>query len=273
MAKDVGSNCILTIAGTSVFAKLQQSSPDFNRAMQPIIVANGAAPLIGYSPSTGAKSGFKTGFHIPVTGAATLLNAMLSSTPFIVKMQFGATGGASVASCLLTDLTVSGSSGGDIMATAMFESSALPTVGATATAASVVDVFKFIDVTSVTMPTGTTYADVSAFSFNIKRSLSAFHGNSSTGIAKYLQPAITEVKTSSTILKTTDGQGTTAIIPCVTTGDVVILLTQVCAGGNTLTLTASASFYDGYPTVSGSETQFVEESASCTANLGGFTIA
>lgn len=273
---DVGVDAILQIGTISVYADLQATSPDFNRAMQPIILATGTGNSVaGYQPSTGAKSGFKTKFALPYTAPATLLNAILSSTPFPITLYLGTAGGAKVLNNLCTDLQVSGAEGGGIDCTATFDSSALPTITPTAPSAPTGGVFKFVDATSVLLVSGTTYTDFSRFSFRVTRKLATYKGNSSTGIAKYLKIVRTECMLDADVLKVGDGEGTAAIGLCPTVHDCAVLLTQICpaAGLATTTMTCLSGFYQGYPQVSGTVEDWISEAVSATSDTASFSIA
>jgi hypothetical protein len=280
---DVGVNCTLSIGATVIPANLQGCSPDVNRAVRPIVLALGLANnLVGYAPSTSAKSGFMVDFDVPygATGTtATLLNALLASAGSTISMQFGTAGGVSVATCIASSVAISGKEGGNINCKATLESVALPTVGATVGAGTNQDVFKFSDVASITLPSAVTYTDVNGFSFTVKRNLAAYHGNSTTGIAKRLKITRTEVMTQAEYLKNGDGEGTAFLgggTPnfCPTLGSAVIVLTQICATTPvTLTLTAANSFHQSYPkTTSGTEA-WVTEQSDMLASTGAFTIA
>jgi hypothetical protein len=251
--------------------------------VRPIVLALGLANnLVGYAPSTSAKSGFMLDFDVPYGAAgttATLLNAVLASAGSTVAMQFGTAGGVSVATCIATQLVLSGREGGNINAKAVFESVALPTVGATVAAGTLTDVFKFSDAASLTMPSGTIYTDINGFSFTVRRNLAAYHGNSTTGIAKRLKITRTEVITQFEYLKNGDPEGTSFLgggTPnfCPTVGNAVVILTQICGTGPiTLTLTATNSFEDSYPKITSGTEAWVTEQANMVASTGAFTIA
>jgi hypothetical protein len=271
------------IGTTLVPANLQGCSPDVNRALRPIVLALGLANnLVGYAPSTSAKSGFMLDFDLPygATGTtATLLNAALASAGSTIGIQFGTAGGVSVATCIASSLAISGREGGNINVKGTFESVALPTVGTTVAAGSTQDVFKFSDVASFTLPSGTTYTDVNGFTFTVQRTLAAYRGNSTTGVPKRLKITHTEVLSQAEYLKNGDGEGTSFLGAggpnyCPTVANVVIVLTQICATTPvTLTLTAANSFHDSYPKITSGTEAWVTEQANMKAQTGGFTIA
>ncbi len=276
MARDVGVSAVLSIGGSSVSCNLQATSPDFTRAMQPIILATGGAnSLVGYAPSSGAKSGFRVGFDVPYSGGGGLLNAMLSSTPFAIILGLGAAGGSTCTGCLCTDLQVSGSEGGNISCTATFDSTSLPSA-ASGSASAPSDVFKFIDVVSATL-VGGTYTDVSRISWRVMRKLAAYKGNSPSGIAKYLKIVRTEAMLGADVLQTGNGELTASIGACPTVADCALSLVQQCVpgggGGASLALSITSGFYQSAPTVSGGTEDFISLSADATSLDGGFAAA
>lgn len=278
-ARDVGVDAILAIGSTSVYANLSGTSVDFNRASQPIIVATGTGnSMIGHAPSTGAKSGFRVTFDLPITGAATLLNAMLGSGGVDITLYLGTAGGSKVLTCFCTDLQVTGAEGGNITVSATFDAINLPTVTPAAPTTPTGDVWKFVDVTSVTLVSGTVYTDVTRFSWRVQRKLAAFKGNSPSGIAKYLKKVRTESMLDAEVLKVGDGEGTAAIGSCPTIHDCSIALAQVCQldgtpGVATLTLSTLAAFYPAFPTTPSATEDWILESCAAVGNLGGFAAA
>ena len=276
--RDVGTNAILSIAGISVYANISATSPDFDRAMQPTIVATGAGnSLIGYHPSTGAKSGFVCAFNVPYIAAFTLLNAVLSTAPYAVQLYLGTAGGANVAGNLCRDMVLSMSEGGILECRVALDSIGLPTVGGVAPTQPAGDIWKYTDAASVKLTSSTVYTDFSAFSFHVARVLANYKGNSPTGVAKYLKIVRTEAMLDATYLKTTDLEGTASIGNCPTLGDCAVSLVQQCpispALASTLTLTLTNGFYGGYPRVSGGTEEFISESVSARAYGGGYSIA
>lgn len=277
MARDVGVAAVLTISGTSVSCNLQATSPDFTRAMQPIILATGGAnSLVGYAPSTGAKSGFKVSFDIPYTGGGALLNAMLASTPFTITLGLGAAGGSTCTGCLCTDLQVTGQEGGNINCVATFESTSLPTAAAGGSAASS-DVFKFIDVVSATLVSGTTYTDVSRINWRVMRKLAMYKGNSPSGITKYLKIVRTEAMLGADVLQTGNAEATAAIGTCPTVADCALSLVQQCVpgggGGATLALSIVKGFYQSFPANTGTTEDFISQVCEATSQTGSFAAA
>ena len=275
--RDVGISAILQIGAISVYANISATSPDFNRAMQPIIVATGGSnSLIGYRPSTGAKSGFVAAFEIPYIAGFTLLNAVLSGTPYPVTMSMGTAGGATVIGNLCRDLTVAGSEGGILECRVALDSITLPAPGTYVLTQPAGDIWKFTDAVSTKLTSGTVYTDFSSFSFHVQRVLANYKGNSPTGVAKYLKVVRTEAMLDSTYLKIGDLEGTAAIGNCPTLGDCNVLLTQACPIGanpaTTLGFTVTNAFEDGYPKVVGGVEDFISEAASVKAYTGGFVI-
>lgn len=280
---DVGVSCTVEIGTTVVPANLQGCSPDVQRALRPIVLALGLANnLVGYAPSSSAKSGFALDFDLPygTTGTtATLLNTLLASAGNTISIQFGTAGGVSVATCIARQVDISGREGGNINVKAALDSIALPTVGATVAAGATQDVFKFSDFTSAQLPSGTVYTDVNSFGFSVQRTLAAYRGNSTTGVPKRLKITHTEVHTTAEYLKNGDTEGTAFLGAggpnyCPTIANVVLILTQICAGSPiTLTLTALNSFHDDYPKITSGTEAWVTEQATMLAQTGGFTIA
>lgn len=281
MSLDVGVNCTVSVAGVIVPANISGTSPTVSRAMRPIVLALGLANnLVGYAPSTGARSGFTVNFDLPYTVAGSGLNSMLSNTPVTVSMQFGSAGGVSVAGCLATSFSVSGSEGGNISVSITYESQSMPTVGATVAAPpSTLDVFKFNDVTSFTLASGTTVTDVNSFTYTINRTLARYVGNSTTGIPKHIKATHTECSLMCEYLKVNDAEGTAFLgggTPnfCPTVHDMVVNIAEICGtDGGTLTLTCASAFYQDYPKSTGATEDYVKEQVTGQAEHGGFTIA
>lgn len=281
-ARDVAVNATVSIAGVVVPANVQGTGPDAARNMRPIIVAAGLANnLIGFGPSTSAKSGFKVTFVLPYTVTPTNLNAMLATGGVTVAMQFGTAGGATVANCQWTSVKISGQQGGDITVAISYDSSSLPTVGSTVAASgSSLDPFKFSDVTSFQGVSGTVYTDVTQFSFDLTRNLAKYVGNSTTGVPKYLKGTHVESAMMGEYMKVGDGEGTAFLgggTPnfCPTKADMIVILTQICPAvtAATFTFTASNCFYQNYPTTNVATEDFISESATGTGYTGGFSIA
>ena len=274
---DVGVNAILNINGVAAPAILNACSPDVQRAMRPIIVANGGNPLIGYAPSTGARSGFRTRFNLPYQGSTAFLNGALTNDPAGVPiiLQFGDLGGVEIDGCLLEDLTINGAEGGVIEGSATFQSAQSPKVGVTGTAGDFSSgVYHFTDVTSYALVSGNTYTDVHNFSWSVRRTLIAYRGNSPTGRPKHLRVGHTEVHATLDWMKVDDAEANAFLPDCPKTGDVTILLTAICAtpGGN-LSLTAQQAFMDNYPTQTAGVEAFIMEQANYIAQLGQFAVA
>ena len=275
---DVGVNAILQIGTTSVYSNISATSPDFNRALQPIIVATGSGnSLIGYRPSTGAKSGFVASFMLPYAAAFTLINAVLAGTPYPITLGLGAAGGALVTGNLCRDLVIAGAEGGIVDVRATWDSIALPVAGTYVLTTPTGDIWKFTDALSVKLVSGAIYTDFSSFSYHIQRVLAAYKGNSPTGIAKYLKTVRTEAMLDATYLKINNAEATASGGTCPVLGDCLLSMTQQCPVGaapaTTLTLGVTQGFYGGWPRVSGGDEEYISEAVTSTAFTGGFAIS
>lgn len=263
---------MLNIAGAAAPAELRGCTPVMMRATQPVIIANGGNPLIGFKPSTGARSGFNTQFYLPYASAAAFLNGVLNTAGVDITLQFGTAGGVKVATNLLETLTIQGSEGGIIDCNGTFMSRNKPQTGQTATPGTFGEVFGFEDVTSFMGVAGIARLLVNQFSFKITRKLIPYHGNSKTGIAQRLGVGHTEVDVNCEYLKGDDTEGAAALADCPPTHDVVLLLTSVCSG-EILRLTQTSGFYDEYPQSVGGTEEYIRERAVSKATTGAFAIA
>lgn len=281
MAQAIGQECTMSVGGLHVAALLRSCSPSFQYSGQPKLssgpqVSGVDQTLIGYSPSTGARSGFTINFQVPYGGAKAFLDQCLATAGSTVVLGFGGAGSVSVATCIAELLEVTGSEGGDIEGRATFQSTAVPVPGAGAPSTVSLDFFRFLDVTSITA-LGGTYTDVSSFSWSVQRLLAAYRGNVPTGIPKYLRIARTECLFTATYLKHDDSEGTQQVTaPPVPVHDVSVLLTRVPLygdGAESLTLTCNAAYEDAYPQTTGDFETFVTESASYKSTTGVYTTA
>lgn len=277
MADATGVECTVSVGGVVVPANVNGTSPSVSRAMRPIVLALGLANnLVGYAPSTGAKSGFQVSFDVPY-GAS--ISAMAGATPLTVAMQFGDAGGVSVANCIATSFVVTGSEGQNISVNATYESKSLPTVGATVAApGGSTDVYKFSDVVSITLVSGAVATDVNSFTFSVTRTLARYVGNSPTGIPKRIRGTHVEASLTAEYVKLDDAEETAFIgdgTPnyCPTIGDMVVSITGICGGSGDLTLTAADCFYQDWPQSVGGTEDFVRERVMGQAQKGAYTIA
>lgn len=281
-ARDVGVSCTLSVAGIVVPAQLSNTTPAVRRAMRPIVLAAGLSNnLIGFAPSTSARSGFTVSFDLPYLVTPTNVNAMLSTAGVTVSLQFGTAGGVSVTNCQYTSFAVSAQENGNVGITISYESSSVPTVGATVTAAvTSLDPFKFSDVTSFQGVSGTVYTDVTRVGMTVTRTLARYGGNSTTGIPKYLKGTHVEVSAMGEYMKVGDGEGTAWLgggTPnfCPTKASIIIILTQICPSASpaTFTFTAANCFLDEYPTATGGVEDWISETSTGISYSGSFTIA
>lgn len=282
MPRDVAVNCTVSVAGIIVPANIQGTGPDTTRGVRPIILALGLPNnLVGYAPSTSAKSGFKVTFDLPYAVSGANLNAMLLNTGVTVDIQFGAAGGASVANCFYTTFGVAGSQGGNIVVTIAYDSNSIPTIGtAVAPPPASLDVYKFNDVTSYQAVSGTIYTDVSQIAFDLKQNIAKYVGNSTTGVPKYQQGTHVEASTMGEYLKVNDAEqqawlGGGAPNYCPTLADTAVVLNQICPPGGAaagVTFTAHNCFYDAWPTSNVPTEDFISEKVTAMASQGGFSI-
>lgn len=281
---DVGVDATVSIAGISVPANISGTGPDNTRSLQPIVLALGLANnLVGYSPSSGAKSGFAVLFDIPYSLTAANLAAMLNTAGVAVAMQFGSAGGVSLANCQWFDCQLSGTVGsGNISAKIMYESGDMPIVGATvASPSSSLDVYKGTEIVSCKGVSGTTYTDVDSFTLALTRNLAKAGRNNPTGRPKHLKGTRVEAKMTAKYLKVDDSEGTAFMAGgapnyCPTIGDMVVILTQACPPGGSpasLTLTASNCLYDTYPATTGNTEDFIWETVTGFAQKGSYSFS
>jgi hypothetical protein len=290
----IGQECTLTVGSTSVGALLRGCSPNFAYASQPKLSSGPQSAagtgsvaadqtLLGYSPSTGARSGFAIDFQVPYPGGPFLIS-LLDISGVMIKLAFGratgGVGGVSVDTCICESLEVTGTEGGDIEGRATFQSVAPPVQGYTDSPATH-DFWRFNDVTSIMLPGGTAHTDVNAFTWRLTRQLAAYRGNSPDGIPKYLRVARTECFLDATYLKEDDVDAATVIVTLpLLTHDAVVTLTQVPfvqIGGTAITpaslvLTCKDAFGDAYPQTQGDFETYVQEAFSAKSASGTYTI-
>lgn len=276
----LGMACMLQIDTTVVAAKLTACSASVMLNYRKIIFAQGGSnALAGYAPGAGAKSGFSVTFKAAYGTAPAVINNLLSTAGVPVSMQFGDAGGLTITPCVAFDVKVTGSEGQDIEIAVTFESVNMPTDGTVLTAPATTDnIFGFQDAASITLVSGATYTIFNSFSFAITRTRAAYVGNSKTGLPQELGVAYTEVKVDCEWLKQNDaeadaflGSGPPLFAP--TPGDVTIVLTQITGGAASFTMVAQQCYYDTRPHNTGSETDWVKESATAVATHGAFTIS
>jgi hypothetical protein len=297
----LGQECIMTIGIHTVAALLRGTTPNFTYASQPKMTAGpqstagSGSPaadqsLMGYSPSTGARSGFTVDFQLPYANTVSILTDCLDGAGKTILLQFGSAGAygnvsiVGVDTCIAEQLEITGSEGGDIEVRGTFQSIALPVQTATpaTSIAAYTDYWRFLDVTSVTTPgnSATPRTDVSSFSFRITRQLAAYRGNSPTGIPKHLRIARTECFLDCTYMLM-DSLESGVVIDALplATADAKILLTREqpltgsTATAATLTLTCLSAFTDTYPTTQGDWETYILEALALKSSNGTYTIA
>lgn len=282
MAIDVGVNATVSIAGVHVPANISGTGPDATRGLQKIVLALGLANnLVGYTPSASAKSGFMITFDLPYGVTAANLTAMLNTAGVAIAMQFGTAGGVSLANCQWLDFSITGTAGsGNITVKATYESTSMPVVGATVSAMdSSTDVYKGVEIVSCQGISGTTYSDVDSFTLALTRNLAKAGRNNPTGRPKHIKGTSTEARMTVKYLKDGDGEGTAFMAGgapnyCPTIADMVVIVTQACAGSPVgLTFTASACQYENYPKTEGNTEDYIWETVIGLASKGGYSFA
>lgn len=278
MARALGLQCSVSIAGSTAFGMLRGTGGQLTVAARKIIAGSSANPLqglIGYAASTGAKSALAIAWKLPYASAASMLNGALAAVGVAVNLGFGSAGGLALTNAFLETLEVTGSEGGDIECSATFQSVSLLGSGSGGTPVSG-DRFKFTDVVSCVGP-GISTSDVNAFTFRLTRTLAPYRGNSPYGIPKYLSIADTESGLDLEYLKTSEGATTAAVGFPVTTADASVTLagSPLFNGGptNGLTLAVLAAFHDPSPTVNGSEEAWQTERSTLKGSVGTFSIS
>lgn len=276
MGRSLGLQCTVQIDGASGMAMLRGAGGQFSIAARKLIAGSTASPLqglIGYAPSTGAKSGITVSYKIPYSGTG-LINGALSSSAITVTLGFGSAGGLSLSNAFCTSLEVTSSEGGDLEATAMFEGTTIlaPGGGGGPVAA---DFFKHSDVASTVGP-GWSSSDISSFTFRVTRTLARYVGNSATGIAKFLEIADTECSLDVEYLKTGEGATSAAVTIPLTVSDASVTVggTPLFASqsNGSLTLSCASAFHDPSPTTNGSEESYVTERSTVKSSTGTFSV-
>lgn len=269
MAQVIGVQCSVTVGGITVVGLLRGVGGQLQFAGRKILSAfQSGNALFGYAPSTGARSGMSIAFRMPYS--SSFLSGLLNPTGSTITLGFGAAGGLSVATCICEQLTIQGSEGGDIEASATFQSTAFPASGSgTATAA---DYAKFNDVTSFTGYAS--HTDVNSFSWQVRRTLAAYRGNSPYGIPKYLEVADQEVLLTGEYLKHDDAEGTTqAAVPVVLVQASVVVGQNPLygSGGGGFTLNCDNAYADAYPQVNANLEDYVTERITFQSTTGTYS--
>lgn len=264
----------LSVAGTPMNALVSNALMD--PAYRDIILAGSdASPLFGYAPGSG-NAGFRLRTVLMPANAADVVNAALNQDGVPVAIQYADAGGASVALAFLYDSTISVSGQGELEWNAQFATVSVPDPTGTAGTTSARGLpWRINDLTSVSLPGGSTPVKLSAVSFRIQRPLSEFRGNSPFGLPQDLGLPYTKVMSDATYQKTA---GVIAEMTAATKlprkiADSTILFTQVDATSPaTLKLTCKNAFHSKLPETSGNTTDFVVETASLMSETGEFDI-
>ena len=280
-AIDVGTNATVSIGTIHVPANVSGTGPDATRGLQKIVLALGLANnLVGYSPSSSAKSGFAVSFSVPYAMTAADIAAIINPAGVDVAMQFGTAGGVSMAGCQWFDFSLTATAGsGTLDCKVSYESNSMPVIGATVTAMDAdTDVYKGIEIVSCKGVSGTVYTDVDSFTMALTRNLAKAGRNNSTGRPKHLKGTSVEARMTAKYLKDGDGEGTAwmGVTPdwCPAIGDMVVIMHQACATTpTTLTLTVAACQLDTYPKTEGNTEDYIWETITGVASHGAFSVA
>lgn len=282
MAIDVSPNCTVSVAGIHVPANVSNTGPDITRGLQKVVLALGLANnLVGYTPSASAKSGFVVMFDIPYAVTDANIAAMLDSAGVAIAMQFGSAGGVSLAGCQWFDAQITATAGsGNLSAKLSYEATSMPVVGATVSAMdSSTDVYKGVEIVSCTAISGTTYTDIDSFTMALSRNLAKAGRNNPTGRPKHIKGTSTEARMTAKYLKDGDQEGTAYMAGgspnyCATIGDVVVVVTQACAGSPVgLTFTTSGCQYENWPKPEADQEGYIWETISAVSNKGAYSFS
>lgn len=283
MAAIVGLDCTLAV-GTgggkkSYPAIISGTSPQFNQALQPVILATGDPnnSLAGYTPGQ-ATAGFQIATSAFPDTAVGLITALLAFTGTDVNLQFGSIGGVSATGCLTTLIEVTASTGGRAMEIrATYETNAVPVATGTASATTLVErPFYWIDAAAAVL-LGKTHQDVAGFTLRIRRTIARGYFRNAAGLPTYLRVVRQEAEGTVDVALDDVLEITQALQTCPSMGDISFGVAQTCfaspAVGGSVTFTVKKTRYDGLPRFTGDTEQFVVQSIPFRADRGLVLVA
>lgn len=274
MAKAMWVRTTMSVAGTSI--PTLTSTAIMDPAYRAVILAGMGSgnALFGYAPGSG-NAGFRIRANVGTTNAATVLNALLNTAGVAVAQQYQTAGGVHVATAFCYDMDCGVSGQGELDMNAQFATTSVPIVGGSVgNVSGFGKAWRINDLTSVSLPGGTTATRLEAFRFRIQRPLTEFRGNSPFGLPQDLDVPTTLVTLDTTYQKLSDAEVTVAIAYPRTIADCFAILTQVdSASPASLTFKCGNAFHMKLPENSVSVNQYTMETANLASEDGSFTVS